>query len=204
MKKTISILITMMLVCVTIASISGAVELDGEINVGISQTLGLVAPRIELEENQTFAPLNVEVDGNSTFVNDTLSIKLNVTDDRENRMFPRFMLAMVLISRDLTDIPILPLLGLGFLGSGPGYLKRLIPVRMLPNPLTGEGIIDVSTEEYLNISMNYEISNDTVSENLTMHIFTIGFPMGDVNGYMGIKIIDHMQVNLKDVTYDIP
>jgi hypothetical protein len=193
MKKTISILITMMLVCVTITSIGGAVELDGEIDVEITQSIGLVAPKIALEENQTFGPLNVEEDDGTLYVNDTLSIKLNVTDDRETRFFPKFMLAGVFIIRDPASIKISPV---------STYLKRLIPVRIMP--LTKQGTIDVSNEKYLNISLNYEVNNTIVSENMTMHILTMGILPGDTNGIEGIKIVDYMKVNLKDVTYDMP
>ena len=119
MKKAISILITMMLVSITIAFISGAEELEGEINVEIKQTIGLVSTKIALEENQTFGPLHVEDDNGTLYVNDTLSIKLNVTDDKENRMFPRFMFALVFIIRDPETVKISPIFT---------YLKRLIPV----------------------------------------------------------------------------
>jgi len=194
MKKAISVLITIMLVSITIASISGAEELEGEINVEIRQTIGLVTTKIALEENQTFGPLHVEEDNGILYVNDTLSIKLNVTDDGETRMFPRFMFASVFIIRDPTTVKISPIFT---------YLKRLIPVIIIPNPLTKQGLIDVSNERYLNISMNYEINN-TVSENMTMYICTMGFLPGGADGIQGIKIVDHMKVNLKDVTYDIP
>ena len=195
MKKAITILITMMLVSITIASISGAEELEGEINIQITDTFGLVSPRIQLEENQTFGPLNVEDDNGTLYVNDTLSIHLNITDVVENRYLPRFMLTSVVIIRDPTTVKLVPILT---------YLKRLIPVRMIPNPLTKQGLIDVSAENYLNISMNYIVNETVASENMTMHIFVMGFPMGDVNGFYGIKFVDHMKVNLRDVTYNIP
>lgn len=77
---------------------------------------------------------------------------------------------------------------------------------MSPFSLKQSGRVVVTEgDTYLNVTMGYEIQNGTTSENLTMHILTIGLLPGNTNG-LGEKlpIIEHKKVNLKEVTYDYP
>jgi len=199
--KILSLSIGAIILSISAVSMVGAVELTGSIKVEIVESFGLVKPRIQLDENQTGITLATEFyeRTNYTMVNDTLSIKIDVTDNsrRETFLIPRFVFASVVIIRK--EAPIFPLLGL--MGNGPGYLTRLIPVKQF---LVKSEISDSEGEHCINVTMNYWIGNKTnyiKSENLTMHLFTVGFFPGDVNGLENIHFVDHKVVNLKEISY---
>jgi len=194
--KILSILVATLFVCSAVASISGAEELEGRIEVEITQWIGLVSPVINVTENQTGLSLKVDVDENgSATVNDNLTIKINVTDN-SNRgelpfFLPRLMFASVFVINN--DAKIMPELL--------GYFGRLIRARV--SPLKGRVRVD-DGDTLLNVSMNYRIDNTTLMENMTMHIIVMGFIPGNINGLDGIPIISHMKVNLGAVAYDYP
>ena len=199
--KITSMLIGAIILSVSAVSMVGAVELTGSIEAEIVESFGLVKPRIQLDENQTGITLATEFDEatNYTMVNDTLSIKIGITDNsrRETFLIPRFVFASVVIIRK--EAPIFPLFG--FMGKGPGYLARLFPVKQL---LEKSDISDPEGEHCINVTMNYWIGNETnyiESENLTMHLFTVGFFPGDVTGVDDIHFVDHKVINLKEISY---
>jgi len=196
--KILSILVATLFVCTTVASISGAEELTGNIEVEISQWIGLVSPVINITENQTGLSLKVDVDENgSATVNDNLTIKINVTDNSGREvipfLIPRSVFCSVIILNNDAGFPLI------------GFLKRFIRARVSPFSLSGEGRIDVRDgDTLLNVSMNYPIANTTLMENMTMHIIVMGVLPGNINGLDGIPIISYMKVNLGAVAYDYP
>ena len=204
--KILSILVATLFVCSAVASISGAEEIDGNIEVEITQWIGLVTPILNITENQTGLTLKVDrIEGNASAnesdtyrVNDTLSIKINVTDNSERGdipfLMPRSVFASVIILN--ADTGLFPLIG---------FLKRFIRARVSPFSLGGEGRINVlGGDTLLNVSMSYPISNTTIMENMTMHVIVMGVLPGNINGLDGIPIISHVKVNLKEVTYVYP
>ncbi len=205
--KIMSILVATLFVCTAVASMSGAEEIDGRIEVEISQWIGLVSPVINITENQTGLSLKVDrIEGNASLnetetyrVNDTLSIKINVTDNSGRGELPFFVSRSVFASVIIlnADTGITPLIG---------FLKRYIRARVSPFSLRGEnGRIDVRNgDTLLNVTMNYPIENNTMMENMTMHVTVMGFIPGNINGLDGIPIISHMKINLKEVTYVYP
>jgi len=201
--KILSLSIGAIILSVSAVSMVGAVELTGSIEAEIVESFGLVKPRIQLDEKQTGITLATEFDEstNYTMVNDTLCIKIDVTDNsrRETFLIPRFVFASIVIIRK--EAPIFPLLGL--LGDGPGYLARLIPVKQF---LEKSEISDSEGEHCINVTMNYWIGNETnyiESENLTMHLFIVGFFPGDVKEIEKIHFVDHKVINLKEINYII-
>jgi len=204
--KILSILVATLFVCSAVASISGAEEIDGNIEVEISQWIGLVTPILNITENQTGLSLKVDkIEGNvsanetDTYrVNDTLSIKINVTDNSERGdtpfLIPRSVFTSVIVLND--DTGLFPLRG---------FLKRFIRARVSPFSLAGEGRVDVRYGDVLlNVSMDHFIENGTMMENMTMHITVMGVLPGNINGLDGIPVIQHMKINLDEVTYVYP
>jgi len=198
--KIMSILVATFFVCSAVATISGAEEIDGKIEVETSQWIGLVSPVINITENQTGLSLNVDLDENGTAtVNDTLSIKINVTDNSERGdipfILPRTVFTHVLILND--DTSLLPLRG---------FLNRFIRAKVTPFSLKNKaGRIDVRNgDTMLNISMKYSIANTTMMENMTMHVTVMGFLPGNINGLDGIPVIQHVKINLNEVAYVYP
>ncbi len=216
MNKTrlLTILVGAIVISISAPAAFGAQTLEGDIDAEVTEFLGLVKPRINVDENQTDLTLSVEVvEGNASanesdqyYVNDTLSINVNVTSGTDRTfLVPRYAFGSAIIMRNIAEIEIFPIFGfLGLLGDGPGLFKRLFPV--IATPLSNGMRVDVTSEgaKLMNISLNYWIDNETTSENLTMHLYTIGFLPGNVNGIIdGIPIIDHKVINL-EVAYDFP
>ena len=107
--KIVTVMIATLFVSTAVASVAGAVELEGEISVEMIQFIGLVCPTIDIG-NQTGLAFNVEkFEGNASAnetdtyrVVDTLKIKVNVTDNtgRDIFFFPRSLVTSVWIVRD--------------------------------------------------------------------------------------------------------
>ena len=207
--KIVAILVATMLIGLTTVSTVGAVELEGEINVEISQFVGLVVPEYNIADNQEGLSFKVDKIGDRYFLNDTLSIKIKVTDnsgrDEIRFLIPRYLYTSIFIVRDMSKIPLFPLIG--FPGIREGLLQRLVPIRITPFSLKDKtGRVDVTKgNTSINITMNYELQEGVTSENLVMHIFTMGLLPGNTNG-IGEKlpIIAHKKVNLSEVTYNFP
>lgn len=64
--KILSILVATLFVCSAVASISGAEELEGNIEVEISQWIGLVTPMLNITENQTLSLKVDKIEGNAS------------------------------------------------------------------------------------------------------------------------------------------
>lgn len=203
--KIISVMVTVMLLgLIATASIAGAAELDGDIQVEITEFLGIVRPRINLIDNQSVNLAVRKVEGNKSanetdkyFLNDTLEINLSKTGDtgREFFIFPRAVVANVILARKFTDVDALPLLG---------FFKRLFPVKKVVSATVIAGIIFSKQEDdNVSIAMDYEIANGTLQENLTMHIAVMGFLPGSINGLEMLSIVDYKTVNL-EVYYEYP
>ncbi len=199
--KISTIMITIMLISISAVSISGEGVLEGNIEVETTEYLGIVKPKMNLSENQSISlDVSYVKDDNSTnatgryMVNDTLMISLNITDNCGRNIFlvQRSIIVGVIISRKFADItlsPILPITGL---------FRRFFPVISIVPATVIPGLLNRQRDNYVNITMNYEIDNSTLSdgENLTMNIFIVGFLPGDVNGFDILPIVDYKQINL--------
>lgn len=218
-KKTMSIMMAAMIVSLTAASIAGAVTaeekdvgedgysgayLDGGIDVKLDGFIGVVSPVINItedQENQTVTFLvNVTEDPenpeNSTYdVEDELRINLTITDEsgRASFLLPRSLIYGYIFVRDPSTVPIRPIFG---------YLKRLFPVRKLLNSVpVADTLLGSSKADNITIPISYSLANTTYeagSENMTLHIFTMGFLPGNSNGFSEkLPIVDHVKINLE-------
>jgi hypothetical protein len=201
MKKTISILITMMLVSVTIASIGRAVELDGNIEVEVTGPSGAVNADLNITINQSVTiGVDIETDGeNSTYsVNDTLIINLDAIDNsgRASFVLPRSLLYNYAIHRHFLDVKMIPILS---------WLGRLCPALKLYGAVNvADSLLGGKKGNNISIKLDYEISNTTYlnGENLTLNLFVMGFIPGGITGssdgaipiplpgYMGREVIN--------------
>lgn len=212
--KIVAMLVAAMFVGLAATTISGAAELEGGIRVYVDGFIGVVTPEknfTEDQENQTVTFLvNVTTtpDGNpdnATYkVEDKLKINLDIIDrdTRESFILPRSLFFGYILARDIENVPLLPLFG------DHGFFNRLFPVKKLFNSvnivnstLAGGRINNIS------IPMNYKINNATFNngdsfENMTLHLYTMGFLPGNTNGLSEkIPIIAHMKIKLK-IEYD--
>ena len=196
-ERITSIMVVSLFVSMSIASVVGAEEtLTGDISVEINGWIGVVSPRVNIEENQS-VNFSVDVVGegdNTTYtVNDSLRINLNITDgtNRTNFILPRSMSYSIIVCRKPSDIKLLPIFGL---------LDRLLPVRVLFKSVNVvSSVLGGEKSDNITVNLSYSISNMTFEngENLTMHIWVMGFLPGNVNGVIkGLPIIDHEVVNL--------
>jgi hypothetical protein len=83
--------------------------------------------------------------------------------------------------------------------------NRLFPIReFIKSKNVVDSMLGGEKDTNLTIPVNYEISQDTfnTSENLTMHIYLMGFMPGEANGLSdNIPIIAHKAITL-EVTYE--
>ena len=192
--KIISVMIVTLLLGMGLSSMSGAEEMDGSINTVVEEYIGVVYPHIEID-NETSITLKVNItdDGDNTsyHVEDTLQIPLEIADntDRGTFIFPRAIFYSVLIRRPIFQI-----------GASPEkILKSLFPVFQPFDTARVTNSTFGPKEEYLNISIDYYITNDTFysGENLTMNLLVMGVLPGEVNGIGEmLPIVDHKQVTL--------
>ncbi|MCK4365596.1 MAG: hypothetical protein KAW45_06070 [Thermoplasmatales archaeon] len=115
--KIVAMLIATMFVGLTATSISGAVDLEADINVAIKEWIGCISPVINIttdeQKNQTVDFLvkvneTGEEQNHTYVVNDTLVINFNI-DDQSNRrlgifLFPRFVFTRLALKEDPDDI----------------------------------------------------------------------------------------------------
>jgi len=205
--KIVAMLIVAIFVSLSATSISGAVDLNADINVEVEQFIGLVSPIINMtredQKNQTIEflvnvtePLDDPIN-NSYIVEDELKININVIDEsgRETFILPRLIFYKVIVSRDLSYAISLP-------KTTGSLLKRLFPINV---PFGQKGVVNTlgGSLKASNISINvyYKLTKDTYlnGENLTLNIFIMGFLPGNVNGILGEKlpIINHEVINLE-------
>ena len=105
-NKIIPIIVTITLLTVFTSSLSGAEQLEGDIQAEISEYVGLVKPELNLTENQT---INLKVDGDpgNYTVNDTISIKVTKEGEMDRLLpplVPRSVLVSILGTRSLKDV----------------------------------------------------------------------------------------------------
>jgi len=204
--KIAAMLITAMCVSLAVTSISGAVYLNADIDVKVSNFIGLVSPAINVstdaQKNQTvkFKVTVNETAVNETdwtyVVNDSLVINLTIDDQsgREVFLLPRLVFYRIVVMRDISEAL--------DINANIGLLSKIFPVKV---PLGSVNVVDTyggekSTE--ISIGLSYQIDNltfyDPEGENLTMYITTIGFLPGNVNGFLEgkIPIIDRQAINL--------
>lgn len=177
--KIISILITLMLVSVTIASIGGAEQLDGNIEVEIARASGVVNTNLNITNNQsTTIKVTVKGDGENTtyHVNDTLVIDLNITSNTGRQMpftFPRSIIYGYIVSRSIYDFSLL------------GQKVKLFPsLKLFGSVNVADSLLGGEQENKIIINLNYTISNTTFEdgENLTINLFVMGIFPGEVTG----------------------
>lgn len=204
--KIISMLVIAMFLSLAFSTTGTAVDLQGGIDVSVTGFVGLVTPRINLTEEQlnqsvTFM-VNITLDpenpaNNTYLVEDVLKINLNINDETNRTSFilPRSVVYGILLIRDKSKIALRPIFG---------FLRRLIPVRELFQRVKVVDSLLGKKVDNMTIPIEYNIDSATyenVTENTTLHIFTMGFLPGDADGISGkLPIIDHKKINLQ-VTY---
>ncbi len=208
-KNIFSVLMVTLFLGAALLPLSGAVELNADINVQVSSFIGLVSPRINVtsdeQKNQSLELLvNVtepvgDPDNNSYIVEDKIVINLNINDEsgRDIGLFvlPRLVFYRVVVARDIKTAFKLP-------GS---FLNNWMPIKA---PFSSVGVVDTISggkAENITIPAHYRLTNDSYyagGENFTMYITVMGFLPGNVNGFLDgkIPIIDREIVNL-EVTY---
>lgn len=196
--KIISILITSVLIGIGAFSASGEF-LDGDINVEITDSLGIVYPHIDLTNISeiVFNPEFVE-DGSDSYweINETLDIALDVNDNsgRENFFFPRSVVYSAMVIRK--NVKILPLAGL---------FRRMIPVIVIGKSVN---IVDSQLGKNksitLTIPIKYTVYNESPEpETMVLHLLVMGMLPGDLDGIDGIKWMEYKSIELS-VNYSLP
>jgi len=198
MNKIKIMSIMAIIISMSCASMVGAVKLPGDINVKIENTIGLVKPVINIDnETPIDISLNVDIDGtgeNITYhVNDTISINLAIEDTsgRDSFFFPRTVAYSVIIMRNITSAKLLPI---------SGFFKRMFPhIELFKSVNVVNSTIAGIKQSQINISLDYYLTNNETydGEQLTMYIFVMGILPGDVNGISSdIPFVDHKKVTL--------
>lgn len=182
--KIVAMLIATMFVGLTATSISGAVDLNANVNVVIKEWIGSIAPSINIttddQQNQTI-DLKVKVNETSvnatdwTYkVNDTLVINFNV-DDQSNRklgifLAPRFVFYRLALKEDPDDILEKPI----WKTSGVANVVRSLFDGIWPkaDKIQEKIAFSIDNETYV---------GDPVELYLVIH--TVGFLPGNVNGH---------------------
>jgi len=194
--KLISIMIVTVLIGAGLSSISVAQPLGGQIDVEVSNFIGIVSPVLNLDNESTvdFSAEFVEEGNNSYYkINDSLEINLDVTNNmgRDNLIFSRslFYAAVLIRTPKIT-----------FTG---GFFKRMLPVlKFGVKPIMDSMLVQNSTP-VIKLPVNYTLGADSIgTEEMTLHLFTMGMIPGDVNGIEGLKIVDYQKVSLT-VDYNI-
>ena len=190
--KTISVMIVFLLIGLGTVTTNGQV-LDGEIEIEVVDSIGVVYPDVNLgNENEfDFVAEFIEEENESYWeVNETISINLNITDNsgRENFLFPRTLMYSAVLVRN--DAKLSPLAG---------AFKRIFPVIEI-----GKSINVVNSQfgenksDTIEIPVQYTLANDSVigTENMTLHLIVMGMLPGDVNGIGSLKIIEYKKMVL--------
>ena len=192
--KTISLIMSAIIISVSVTSIGGAVTLTNGIDVGVDYWIGLVTPTIDIE-NQSII-VNADMGENDTYiVDDTLDIDINILNntDRSSFILPRAMFYSVLVVRKAE-------LTWGF-----DYFSRMFPVKAIGSINVVESMLGNNTIiNTISLPLQYAITNTTYDdgEQITMHIMTMGLLPGDTVGILGgsLPIIDYRSIKL-NVTY---
>jgi hypothetical protein len=200
--KIIPIIIAGLLIGLGAASIVNADTLEGKIDVTVSEWgVGVVTPELNLD-NESSVEFGVDIEGtgdNTTFtVNDTLIINLDINDitEREEFWLPRSIVYTAVVFR----IPFLQTKLLPLIGS----LDRFLPIRAFFKSVNVvNSTIGEEKSDNITIPVMYSIDNDTYhsGENLTLHLWIMGFLPGVLNGISEeVPIIGYQKISL-DITY---
>lgn len=194
--KIISIFIGAIALSVSAASMVGAVDLTGEIDVEVDGWLGVVTPIIGID-NQNLT-LDAELVNDTYTIDCNMTINLDIVDNsgRDTFYFSRGVVYSIIIFRK--DAELFPL---------QGFVNRLVPhielfksVHVVDSQFGGGN----QKQNCINISLNYDLPNNETFDNgeeLTMHIFVMGIFPGDANGIADdLPIIDHKILAL-NITY---
>lgn len=205
--KLISTLVMAMFLSLTCSTVGATIYLQGNIDVSITGFIGVVAPKINITEAQVNQSVKFMVnvteypedpENNTYNVTDELRINLTIADatNRASFLLPRSIVYSFLLVRDKSKIESRPIFG---------YLKRLIPVKELFKRVKVVDSLLGKKGSNITVPLEFSISASTyenLTENMTLHIYTMGFLPGDADGISGkIPIIDHRIINLK-VTYE--
>ena len=212
--KILSIMIATLFICLAVVSIVGAtsegpfknkelnkVYLEGEFNVKVSKSLGLVLPAININNQSVIFKVNST--SNSLFnkkyrVENELVIKLNISDEseRDDYIIPRSMFYGVLGIRGI---------GLAFKPIKLGLFNRVFPIRGFGSVKVVKSKYNKNLSEEIRIRIKYyEITKELLGrgENIILNIYVMGFLPDDVNGVLeGTKVVAHKVINL-EVTYE--
>ena len=194
--KIISIFIGAIVLSVSAASMVGAVDLTGEIDVEVDGWLGVVTPIIGID-NQNLT-LDAELVNDTYTIDCNMTINLDIVDNsgRDTFYFSRGVVYSVIIFRK--GAKLFPLLG---------FVNRLVPhIELFKSAHVVDSQFGGGNQKQncINISLNYDLPNNetyTNGEELTMNILVMGIFPGDVNGIADdLPIIDHKTVTLT-ITY---
>ena len=200
MKKIISMMIISLFLSVSTISIASAEEtLTGDIDVEVSEWLGIVYPEINIG-NQSIE-LDVEIseveEVTEYLVNDTIIINLDVTNNSPRKIFvlPRSMFYSAIMTRDLSSVKILPLFPLRELFS------RFFPIfHFFKAVNVVDGMLGKNETNTIEIPVSYKIDEETYNngENATLTLSVMGFLPGDLNGLgEDLPIISKEKISLE-------
>jgi len=200
--KIISLIVIVMLASIGASSICIAEEID-KIDVDISKSIGLVKPKIVMDESMdvTFV---VNVTKNETVekyvLEDELKINLDINDTSGKDQFflPHGLVGYTVISRKLGDA-----IGMNIPDTNTKLIDKWMPVKKPINVnLVNSSLGNSKPVDNITIPLKYKINNATYQsgEELTMHIAVMGFFPDDVNGVGSVKIVDYKKVSL-NVSY---
>ena len=190
--KILAIMVVSLLVGLSTISVSGANKLDGQIDVEITQFIGLVHPHINLDNDSdiSFAAESVEQDNVSFFrVNDSITIDLEITDNtgKGSYLFARtFFYSAIILRQPVINMKV---------GS---FLKRMIPAIELLKPVkVVNSTLGGNRTTEIEIPVNYIIAKETLEpEEMKLILVVFGMPPGDINGIEVFPLIDYKIVKL--------
>lgn len=194
--RRLSILIACITILSQVAPMVAAEKLEGKIKAEVSDFIGIVHPEISLENQNISLRVEKVMDDNDTkyLVNDTLEIKINITDKSGRKLFilPRSILYSVIVTRDLSNVDFLPLRGV---------LKRIVlAVDVLGSVRVVDSIFGKKNDSIV-IPLKYYIDENTTKEKINLHITVIGWLPGAAGGTKFLPIVAHKKVELT-VTYN--
>jgi len=188
--KIFSMLMVILFLGAAFVPLSGAVDLEANINVEIEGWIGNVSPSINNSTDEQQIELKVKVNESRDFhpINDTIAIDLNIFDNSERQLgifiLPRLVLYRFALKADPDDILEKPT----FKTTGMVNVVR---------SLFGK------PSEKIELALNYQIDNETLDGDpvelyLIMH--TMGLLPGNINGQgllgNGNPIVDRGVVKL--------
>ena len=149
MKKMRNIaIISAIIIGLTATSATGTVNINNGIDVEVDYWLGLVTPVIDLENQSVI--INANLGENETYyVNDTIEIDINITDNtnRDNYILPRSMFYSILVVRKNVGITF------GF-----DILSRMFPVKAFGSINVVDSMIGENVTDKITLPLEYTIT----------------------------------------------